>query len=344
MAVETTPEGYLVVGATLFRDGIYEYGAGELKRWGVPLDDRVPDNAVVRVYRDPADIFDPRSMKTFEMVPLTQGHPKDSVSPDSIQRLFRGIVESPVVRDGCHARAKVRIMHKDAIAAYKKGMRQLSMGYSSVIDMTPGTTVLGEPYDMKQTQNVGNHAAMVPQGRAGSAALGDIKMADKTDVIDAVEHGKVKQQLADAQAEVGKLKKENDRLKGEVDGLKSSAVSDEALKKLVDAGVEEALALMKSRESTLARTKLMAPKFEAKDADTLRSIMVAGIQAQRPDIKIDDSVSDDRVAGIFDGIQVRELPSTNRGPVRNTKPNVAAIRTAAHDQAPDFGRLKQLVR
>lgn len=343
MAVETTPEGYLVVGATLFRDGIYNYGAGELRRWGVPMDDRIPDDAVVRVYRDPDDIFDTDSLKTFEMIPLTQGHPRDSVSPDTIQRVFRGVVESPVVRDGDHARAKVRIMHKDAISAYKKGLRQLSMGYSSVLDLTPGRTASGEPYDMKQVKNTGNHAAMVPRGRAGSATLGDQNMADKTDVVDAVEHGKVKQQLKDAKAENDRLVKENDRLKGEVDGLKASVVSDDDLKKLVDKGVQDALAKMKTRDAVLEKTLKMAPKYQAKDTDTVRTIMTAGIQAQRPDLKIEDSMSDDRVAGIFDGIQVRE-PSTRQNLTRSPSRPVVGIHQHTQDQAPDFRRLKALMR
>lgn len=344
MTVVTTPEGYLIVGATLFRDGIYNYGAYELRRMGVPIEDRVPDNAIYRVYRDPKDIFDEESLKTFELIPLTVRHPKGGVSSETIHRDFRGIVEAPVVRDGNNARARVRIMHKDGIAAYKAGMRQLSMGYSSVLDLRPGRTPSGEPYDIKQTKNIGNHAAMVPAGRAGTAILGDAKMSDKnTDVVDAVEHGKVKQQLEDARAENDRLKKENDRLTGEVEGLKGSQLSDEDIQRRVDEGVKQALEDMKTRELVLERTLKMAPGFKVQDTDTVRKIMVAGISAQRPDLKIEDSMSDDRVGGIFDGIQVREtpripsIPSVRIGARRT-------LQTHAQDQAPTFNRLKTLVR
>ena len=169
-------------------------------------------------------------------------------------------------------------------------------------------------------------------------------MSDKnTDVVDAVEHGKVKQQLEDAKAENDRLKKENDRLAGEVEGLKGSQLSDEDIQKRVDEGVKQALEDMKTRELVLERALKMAPGFKVQDTDTVRKIMVAGISAQRPDLKIEDSMSDDRVAGIFDGIQVREtpripsIPSVRIGARRT-------LQTHAQDQAPTFNRLKTLVR
>ena len=348
MTVKTTPEGYLILDARLSRTGIYEYSAAEMRGMGVHIGDKIPDSAIVRIYRDGAEVFDDMALKSFALKPITIGHPSDAVSPKNVTSKMVGISGAEVVADGIHTRTTAQLMADRAIRDYKKGITQLSAGYSCTLDMTPGRTRSGEPYDGRQTKIVGNHIAMVPTGRAGTAKLGDgiaategQQMADVKTTVDAVAFGEIKQQNADLTVKNSELRqtndaltKERDKLQGEIVALKDAVTTDAQIQSRIDAGVKEALNAISERNSVIDRAKKLAPAITIADADTPRAIMEAAIRTRRSDIVLDGK-SDDFVSGIFSQLK----PATASFTLAT-----ATSRIADTTELPSYAELQRIVR
>lgn len=181
--ITETPEGYLICHDTVIaRTGMQEYGANE-----VP----VKGTGVVKVFRMVEDVLSDETLASFEGKPLTAGHPEDFVSPDNWNDLAMGFVknirgtQSEEDENLHYIIADVMITNAKAIQAVKDGLRELSCGYEAdYVDNGDGT---GRQIDIR-----GNHIALVPQGRCGSAcAIKDQSykggfMGIKEKVIDAL--------------------------------------------------------------------------------------------------------------------------------------------------------------
>jgi hypothetical protein len=159
-----TPEGYLVAPGVLARTGVQEYRAYEL---GLHTEGINPLK-VIRLHRPAEEVFDPESMRSFESKPVTIEHPIEQVTAENWRELGVGEVRD-VVRDGERMAAVVILKDKAAIEALQSGKHELSNGYSFSLDMTPGTTADGRPYDGVQRNIRGNHVALVDAARCGSA-------------------------------------------------------------------------------------------------------------------------------------------------------------------------------
>jgi hypothetical protein len=78
-----------------------------------------------------------------------------------------GTILTPGYQDGDDVRAKIVIHDTDTVK--QTGMRELSLGYNLVLDLTPGEWK-GQKYDAIQTEIAINHLALVPEARAGEQA------------------------------------------------------------------------------------------------------------------------------------------------------------------------------
>lgn len=152
-----TPEGYLLcLSAPIARTGEQVYGKGE-----TPLE--VGEDGLVTIVRDQEDVFDPATIASFEGKSFTIKHPKEFVDSKNWQDLTYGIIQN--VRRGSGENendllADILITSADAISLVKNGMRELSCGYEcSYIELGAGRG--------KQVKIVGNHVALVDEGRAG---------------------------------------------------------------------------------------------------------------------------------------------------------------------------------
>lgn len=163
--------GSLVVQAKAARGGnIQDYLGAEVGR---------PDMPIVRVYRDADEVFRADSLKTFGHKPVTLDHPASPVTTTTWRQVARGHVGEEVVRDGEFVRIPMLVADQDAIAAVKRGTRELSVGYACDLDFTAGTTPDGRPYDARQTNIVVDHVAIVDRGRAGpDCRIGDQRPAE----------------------------------------------------------------------------------------------------------------------------------------------------------------------
>lgn len=176
-----TPEGYLVcVGVPIARTGEMVYGPGE-----TPLE--VGPEGTVLVTRDADEVFRPETMASFEGKPVTIGHPVDFVDPQNWKELTKGMIQN--VRRGTGEQendlvADLLITDKNAITLVKNGLREVSCGYENEYTQTG----IGRGV---QSNIVGNHLALVEEGRAGASyAINDhkgkgspMKLADRIKAI-----------------------------------------------------------------------------------------------------------------------------------------------------------------
>ncbi len=239
--IRETPEGYLVcLGVPIARTGEMEYGPDE-----TPIE--VGEDGKVIVTRDAKEVFRAQTIASFEGKPVTIKHPQNFVSPDNWKELSKGIVQN-VRKDSekdengeeCLV-ADLLITDLIAIQLVKNGLREVSCGYEAEYEQT------GKGKG-KQTNIVGNHLALVEEGRAGSSyAINDhkgkvpmfeklkeqLKKLSKT-VDEAAEAEKKDDKAKDAEGEKKKEDKAKDAEKSEGMKVVDKEMYDELVKMVSD--------------------------------------------------------------------------------------------------------------
>ena len=148
-----TSEGFLICrNVPIARIGPQDYLARELQLDGDP-------ERMVKVNRYEVDVFDKKTIASFEGKPVTDTHPSEAVSPDNFADLVKGHAQN-VRREGDFIVADLYINDAALIKEIQSGKkREVSCGY--LCNYEPD----GDNY--KQTHIRGNHVAVVAQGRAG---------------------------------------------------------------------------------------------------------------------------------------------------------------------------------
>jgi hypothetical protein len=162
-------QSLLTNGALLVRDvpiartGEQYYHASEIA--GSLDDDTAIDNdGLVRVWRDERDVFDPKSMASFEGASVVMRHPDSMVGPDNWRELSVGHVQH-VRRSGNALIADLLIHDRRAINAIRLGgWRAVSAGYDARYAPIRG--------GLRQTDIRANHIAILAPGEA--ARCGDL--------------------------------------------------------------------------------------------------------------------------------------------------------------------------
>jgi hypothetical protein len=171
------PDGSLVFkNAVIARTGFQKYKGFELpqRKHDTPEDEvtaqdlGIEENDDVNVYRSPEEVFSKRTIGTFEGAPVTDGHPDELLNIETIAEHQCGHAQN--VREGKEALdggdfpllADLVVTGKDLIEKIKAGLRELSCGYNYHL-LKRGEAIL-------QVDIVGNHVAVVPNGRAGKEA------------------------------------------------------------------------------------------------------------------------------------------------------------------------------
>ena len=166
-----TPEGYLICkNAVLGRTGFQTYKGGEL-----PQDELADLNLSfgatddVQVHRPASEVFSPKTMASYEGKPLTDGHPQELVDIDSHSEHYRGHTQN--IRRGTESLpdgnfpllGDIVVTNKELKdRIQRKEIRELSCGYNYHLAMQNG--------QLSQVDMLGNHTAMVENGRAGKHA------------------------------------------------------------------------------------------------------------------------------------------------------------------------------
>jgi len=123
-----------------------------------------PDK-VYYLYRDPQELE--KAAPTFCNLQLLDLHTPVDASNPQLDRTC-GTIGSDVAFDGTYLTASIAIWTKSAIELIEsKQQAQLSSSYRYRADMTPGLTQNGVAYDGVMRDIIGNHVALVKEGRAG---------------------------------------------------------------------------------------------------------------------------------------------------------------------------------
>lgn len=175
-----TPEGFLICeGVPIARTGTQEYADIEF-----PELQAGPDG-IINVEREPEVVFAPETLASLLGKPVTIGHPKEFVTPDTWSILAKGTIHNPRRGKGEQGDlliADLLITDKFAINEIRdNGLRGISVGYDADYEqIAPGRA--------RQTTIIGNHAALVRNPRCGPTcsvqdsqhpSIGDPQMAIK---------------------------------------------------------------------------------------------------------------------------------------------------------------------
>ena len=123
-----------------------------------------PDK-VYYLLRDPKELA--KAASTFNNIPLLNEHiPVTAADPQKMAVV--GSTGTDAEFDGTYLKNSLVVWDADSIAGIETDeKKELSSAYRYVADMTPGVHE-GQPYDGVMRDIVGNHVALVIEGRAGS--------------------------------------------------------------------------------------------------------------------------------------------------------------------------------
>lgn len=151
------PDGRVRVEAHITRAGVFQY----LNH----------DGTIRRELREPREVFDATSMRSFEQLPVTNTHPYEPVSSRNARQFMVGANDSSVARDDDHMKTMIMVADEQTIKEMESGDKvQVSCGYTCDFDPTPGVHPVYGAYDGKQKNIRGNHIALVTHARAGQTA------------------------------------------------------------------------------------------------------------------------------------------------------------------------------
>lgn len=174
-----------------------------------------------RLYRHPQELA--RAADSFNGKPILCDHvPVSAASIDP--EMIVGTTGHQAKFDGQYLTNSLDFWPKSAIDGIESASkRELSCGYAYEPDMTPGTTPSGERYDGVMRNIVGNHVALVREGRAGpDVVVGDSKLRSLKHIM-ATDYRARRRAMDDAENETGEWLSqlsddEFERLAGLVDG------------------------------------------------------------------------------------------------------------------------------
>jgi hypothetical protein len=146
-----TAEGWLRARGMLTRTGVFEYMKA--------------DGTTRRELRLPEEVFSAEALKSFELVPMVNGHPSEPLNAENTKRLQIGTIGEPK-RDGELVTANLVVTDQTSVKQILGGRNQLSCGYTADCEEKSGVHN-GERYDSIQRNIRGNHVALVDQARGG---------------------------------------------------------------------------------------------------------------------------------------------------------------------------------
>ena len=273
------------------------------------------DGSIIYELRAPEEVFDPESLETLKMIPITNNHPVEKVTQDNIDKLQKGTTGNSVEHDAYSVSIPISIKDKEAVQDVKDKKRALSCGYRTVLVFDSGVWN-GIKYDARQTNIRYNHIAIVEKGRAGDAAVmkidhainnddmvvlninrkGDLKMSEnlikiKLDGVDFTAEKEVVQaynklstkldfmekEKEDFKVKISRLEAERDAKNDEIETLKTNK-KNENNDDVVNALVNEKIMLVRAAEKL---------NVEFSMADSHEDIMKKIILHKKPDISLD---------------------------------------------------------
>jgi len=156
-----TGEGFLICkNVPIARIGDQQYLGREIGLTGADAE------RVFTVRRSPEEVFSETALASFEGKPVTDDHPPELLTPDTVTMYLKGHAEN--VRRGAgewhdYVVADLHVQDRGLIDAIHRGKREISCGYECEYVHNADDT-----YSQKNIR--GNHIAVVERGRAGKRA------------------------------------------------------------------------------------------------------------------------------------------------------------------------------
>ncbi len=308
--VSRADDGSIVGEAVITRSGVFKY--------------RSSDGSIRSEFRPPSEVFRADSLSSARMLPITNKHPSEFITPENAKQLAVGFTGENVRQDGRHVIAPVKINTAEGIAAVDGGRRQLSLGYKCRVDEEAGVFD-GEEYTHVQRGIAYNHLALVDQARAGHEATLRLDAADAVMTVEepgkerttmgskvrldngieydcapevAVELERVRKERGDAAEKRDELQKQLDATTAERDEFKARAEKAEKVDhtEAIATGIKTRLDLLGK-----ARKALDEKEHEKLDAMGDDEIRQAVIKAKHPDLDLEGK-SAEYVSARFDAI------------------------------------------
>jgi hypothetical protein len=166
---QETPEGYLKGRAIFTNIGVFPY--------------LLEDGNVRWELRPPQEVFNYESVKSFQLLPMTNEHPEGLVNSANIKDVQIGYSGEDIKTSAYHLAIPMVITDEVTVDECKsKVKRALSAGYTVDIELTEGVW-MGVPYDAIQRNIRGNHIAIVDRGRAGDDAVMKFDSVDSVGIL-----------------------------------------------------------------------------------------------------------------------------------------------------------------
>lgn len=156
-----TGEGFLICkNVPIARIGDQQYLGREIGLTGADAE------RVFTVRRSPEEVFSETALASFEGKPVTDDHPPELLTPDTVTMYLKGHAEN--VRRGAgewqdYVVADLHVQDRGLIDAIQRGKREISCGYECEYVHNAD-----DAYSQKNIR--GNHIAVVERGRAGKRA------------------------------------------------------------------------------------------------------------------------------------------------------------------------------
>lgn len=343
-----TADGYLVGDVLCARTGTQQYRASEIGLTG---------DAIVTVYRPEDAVFSKDSLATYAGKPVTLNHPPEMVTADNWKEYAAGVVGTDIARDGEFVRVSIAMMDAATIAAVQDGTREISMGYTTPIEMRDGTAPDGTQYQAVQTGPIRiNHLAIVPSARGGEklrigdgalswgaspVTVSDNKggqMADLRKImvdglpVETTDAGaaaieKLTKAVADATAKADEYMTKAERAARDIEELeKGMAAKDAAIAKLEAAAIDDAAldARVSARADLVSKAKAVFADLDTTgltDAAIRKAAVVAKLGAAAIDGK-----SDAYIDARFD-ILAEDAAKGGADPIKDAKPAPKTVTT-----------------
>lgn len=316
-----TDEGFLVDSPIVARIGIQEY--------------RRSDGSIRRELRLPEEVFSTDALNSMRGKPITVDHPSNGkVTHKDAHRVTVGTILGAGTQDGDNVRTDITIHSPDSIG----DRRELSLGYSAILDETPGEWN-GQRYDAIQRDIRVNHLSVVKKGRAG--AIARLNMDSNEEFFNQQEQQTmtVKVKLDGLEYDAApEVSRELDKLRVDAADAKTKLDAANAAKDVLQAKVDaQADALVAAKEQgradAMARLGLetIASKFkvDAKDKSD-REVKELVIKTVRKDADLKDK-SDVYVDAAFD-MAIEVAPTSAMALQRQ------AVNTRVDNAAPESSK------
>ena len=228
----------------------------------------------IRELRHPADVWDPASVRSFDLVPVTIDHPPVFLDATNTKAYAVGAV-GIAEQDGDFMRAPLMVTDAQALEAIGQGAQELSCGYTCILVDEVGE-YNGEKYDVRQTQIRGNHVALVTMGRAGRDARlrSDAELLEKLPTL----------AICAAPAATPTNRSDSMKFKVRIDGV-DYEVESESLKQAFDKATamhEQTAKALKTATDAEATARARADAAEAELAK-VKAALAAATDPQRVD-------------------------------------------------------------